>query len=78
MVKDGEGCYVKVKPLGITKVVNPHVVYYGINENLDATLSSLIGLVVMEWSSPSSFGTNTVDARSFRVDCRVIIGWTSG
>jgi hypothetical protein len=47
MVEDGEGCYIGVKCLGIAKVANPRVVYYGLDEDLDAALSSLIGLVVV-------------------------------
>jgi hypothetical protein len=48
MVEDGKGCYVGVKRLGIVKVANLHVVYYGLNEDLDAALSDLVGLVVLE------------------------------
>jgi hypothetical protein len=48
MVEDGEGCYVGVKHLGIAKVANLRVIYYGLYENLDAMLSGLIGLVVLE------------------------------
>jgi hypothetical protein len=48
MVEDGKGCYAGVKPLGIAKVANPSVIYYGVNEDLDATLSSLVGLVILE------------------------------
>ncbi len=48
MVKDGKGCYIGVKCLGIVKVGNPRVVYYGLNEDLDAALSGLVGLVVLE------------------------------
>jgi hypothetical protein len=48
MVEDGKGCYVGVKCLGIAKVANPCIVYYGLNEDLDAMLSSLVGLVVLE------------------------------
>jgi hypothetical protein len=46
MVEDGEGCYVGVKRLGIVKVANPRVVYYGLNEDLDATLSGLMCVCV--------------------------------
>ncbi len=46
MVKDGKGCNVGVEPLGIAEVANPHVVHYGLNEDLDATLSSLVSCVV--------------------------------
>jgi hypothetical protein len=48
MVEDGKGCYVGVKHLGITKVANPRVIYYGLNEDLYAMLSSLVGLVILE------------------------------
>jgi hypothetical protein len=36
MVKDGKGCYVGVECLGIAKVPNPHVIYYGLNEDFEA------------------------------------------
>jgi hypothetical protein len=78
MVKDSKGCYLRVERLGIAKVANPRVIYYGLNEDLDAALSSLVGLVVLEQSSPGSFGANAVNARSFRIDCWVITGQTSG
>ncbi len=48
MVKDGESCYVGVECLGIAKVANPRVVYYSFDEDLDAVLSGLVGLVVLE------------------------------
>ena len=48
MVEDGEGCDIGVKRLGITKAANPCVVYYGLDEDLDAALSSLVGLVVLK------------------------------
>ncbi len=48
MVKDGEGCYVGVERLGIMKVANPRVIYYGLDEDLDAALSGLVGLVVLD------------------------------
>jgi hypothetical protein len=48
MVEDGEGCYIGVKCLGIAKVTNPRVVYYCLVEDLDAVLSGLLGLVVLE------------------------------
>jgi hypothetical protein len=48
MVKDGKGCYVGVERLRIVKVANPHVVYYSLDEDLDTTLSGLVGLVVLE------------------------------
>ncbi len=48
MVKDGKGCYIGVKCFGIAKVANPRVVYYGLDEDLDAALSGLVGLVVLD------------------------------
>ena len=48
MVKDGEGCNIGVECLGIAKVANPCLVYYGLNEDLDAMLSGLVGLVVLD------------------------------
>ncbi len=48
MIEDGKGCYIRVRHLGITKVANPRIIYYGLNEDLDAPLSGLIGLVVLE------------------------------
>jgi hypothetical protein len=48
IVKDGEGCYVGVERLWIGKVANSCVVYPGLDEDLDAALSSLVGLVVLE------------------------------
>jgi hypothetical protein len=48
MVEDGKGCYVGVKCLGIAKVVNSRVIYYGLDEDLDAARSSLVGLIVLE------------------------------
>jgi hypothetical protein len=48
MVEDGKGCYVGVEHLRITKVANPCVIYYGLNEDLDAMLSGFVGLVVLD------------------------------
>jgi hypothetical protein len=76
MVKNGEGCYIGVECLGIAKVANLHVIYYGLDEDLHTTISGIVSLVVLESSSPGSFSTNAVDARSFRVDCWVIAGRT--
>jgi hypothetical protein len=42
MIKDGKGCNVVVERLKIVKVANPCVIYYGLNEDLDATLNGLI------------------------------------
>jgi hypothetical protein len=48
MVEDGKGCNIGVKRLGIAKVANPRVVYNGLDEDLDAALSGLVGLLVLE------------------------------
>jgi hypothetical protein len=48
MVEDGEGCNVGVKCLGIAKVTNPCFVYNSLDEDLDAALSGLVGLTVLE------------------------------
>ncbi len=48
MVKDGEGCSVRVERHGIAKVANSRVVYYGLDEDLDAALSGLVGLIILE------------------------------
>jgi hypothetical protein len=48
MVKDGEGCNVGVECLRIAKVANPPVIYYGLDEDLDVALSSLVGLIVLD------------------------------
>jgi hypothetical protein len=48
MVEDGEGCHIGVELLGIAKVANAHAVYYGLDEDLDAMLSGLVGLVVLD------------------------------
>jgi hypothetical protein len=48
MVKDGKGFYFIVEHLGIAKVANPCVIYYGLDEDLDAALSGLVGLVVLD------------------------------
>ncbi len=47
MVKDGKGFNFIVERLGIAKVANPHVIYYSLDEDLDAALSGLVGLVVL-------------------------------
>ncbi len=78
MVEDVKGCNVRVKCLGITKVANLRVVYNSLDEDLDATLSGLVSLVVLDQGSSGGFGTNVVDTRSFRGDCRVITGRTGG
>jgi hypothetical protein len=48
MVKDDKGCNLGVERLRIAKVANPRVVYYGLNEDLDTMLSSLVGLLVLD------------------------------
>jgi hypothetical protein len=78
MVEDVEGCNVEVKHLGVAKVANPSVVYNSLNENLDAMLSGLVSLVVLKQGGPGGFGANTVNARSFCGDCRVVTGRTGG
>ncbi len=71
MVKEGEVCYIGVEHLGIMEVANPRVVHNSLDEDLDATLSSLVSLVVLNQGGPGSFDANAVDARSVPVDCRV-------
>jgi hypothetical protein len=78
MVEDVEGCNVGVKCLGIAKVANECVLYNSLNKNLDAALSGLVSLVVLKQGNPGGFGTNAVNARSFRGDCRVVTAWTGG
>ncbi len=58
--------------------MNPCVIYNSLNENLDAALSGLVSLVVLNQGSPGGFGMNAVNARSFRSDRWVITGWTGG
>jgi hypothetical protein len=48
MVKDGKGCNIGVERLRIAKVASPHVIYYGLDEDLDAALSGLVGLLVLD------------------------------
>jgi hypothetical protein len=48
MVEDGKGCNIGVESLGIAEVAYPRDVYYGLNEDLDAMLSGLVGLVVLD------------------------------
>jgi hypothetical protein len=78
MVKDDKGCNVGVEHLGIAEILNPHVVHNSPDEDLDATLSGLVSLVVLNQGTPGGFGTNAVNERSFRVDCRVIAGQSGG
>ncbi len=78
MVEDVECCNVRVKRLGMAKVTNPHVVYNSLNENLDAALSGLVSLIVLNPGGPGSLGANAVDERSFPGDCRVVTGQTGG
>ncbi len=78
MVKDGKGCNVGVEHLGIAEVAYPHVIHNSLNEDLDAMLSGLISLVVLNQGILGSFSTNAVDARCFCIDCRIIAGRTGG
>ncbi len=78
MVEDVKGCNVGVKRLGIAKDTNPRVSYNSHDEDLDATLSGLVSLIVLNQGSPGGFGANTVDARSFRGDRGVLAGRTVG
>ncbi len=71
-------CNVGVKRLGIAKVTNPRVVYNSLNEDLDAALSGLISLVVLNQYGPGGFGANAINARGFYGDCRVVTGRTGG
>jgi hypothetical protein len=50
--------------------VNPCVLHNCLDEDLDAALSGLISLVVLDLCGPSSFGMHVVNMRSFHVDCR--------
>jgi hypothetical protein len=58
MVEDGKGCYVGVKHLRIMKVANPHVVYYGLDEDLDTTLSGLMCVCKLDLQCSESFPTS--------------------
>jgi hypothetical protein len=49
-----------------------------LNEDLDAVLSSIIRLIVLDLGGPSSFGVDAVDARSFCIDGWVIARRTGG
>ncbi len=53
MVKEGEGYNVGVEHLGIAEVTNPCVVHNSLNEDLDAVLSVLISLIVLNQGDPS-------------------------
>ncbi len=77
-VKEGKGCNVGVEHLGIAKVTNPRVVYNSLNKDLDAVLSSLISLIILNQGGPGGFGANAVNARSFHIDCQVIACQTGG
>jgi hypothetical protein len=48
IVKDGKGCNIGVERLRIAKVTNLCVIYYSLNKDLDAVLSGLVGLVVLD------------------------------
>jgi hypothetical protein len=78
MVKDGKGYNVGVECLGILEVATPCVIYNSLNEDLDATLSSPISILVLNQGGPGDFGANAGDVKSIRIDCRVIAGWTGG
>jgi hypothetical protein len=78
MVKDGRGCNIGVEHLRMAEVTNPHVIHYSLDEDIDATLSSLVGLVVLNQGGPGGFGANAVNVRSFCIDCWVIAGQTGG
>ncbi len=78
MVKESKGFIRGVECLWITEVVNPRVIHNSLDEDLDAALSSLVNLEVLNQGSPGGFGTDAVNARSFSIDCRVIAGRTGG
>jgi hypothetical protein len=78
MVKGGKGCNIGVKGFGIAEVKNPRDHHSSLNEDLDASLRGLRSLIVLDLCSPSSFGADTFDVRSFRVDDHVIAPWTGG
>jgi hypothetical protein len=78
MVKEGEGCNVGVKIPGVAKVANPPVFHNSLDEDLDTTLSSPISLLVLDLGGPGSFGMNSVDATSFRIDHWVVARRTYG
>ncbi len=65
MVEDVKGCNFGIKSLGIAKVVNPRVVYNSLDEDLDAALSGLVSLVVLNQGGPGGFGTNAINSRCF-------------
>jgi hypothetical protein len=78
MVKEGKGCKVGVKRLGIAEVANPRVVHNSPDEDHDDVLSGLVNLVVLNQGGSGNFGANAVNARSFCIDCRVIACRTGG
>ncbi len=47
MAKEGKGCNVGVEPLRIAEVTNPRIIHNSLDEDRNATLSSLISLVVL-------------------------------
>jgi hypothetical protein len=47
IVKDGKGCNVGVESQVIAEVPNPRFIYYSLSEDLDATLSGLVSLIVL-------------------------------
>jgi hypothetical protein len=62
MVKEGEGCNVRVERFGTTQVTNPRVVDNSLDEDLEAMLSGLISLVVLNYAGPGGFGANMGNA----------------
>jgi hypothetical protein len=78
MVEEGKGCNVRVKSPWIAKVVNLRVFHNSLNEDLDAKLSGLISLVVLDLGGPGGSGANMVSARSFCIDCWVVACQTGG
>jgi hypothetical protein len=78
MVEDVEGCNVGVKRLRIAKVANPRVFDNSLDEDLDAVFSSLVSHLVLNQGGPGDFGVNTINARSFCGDRRVVTGRTGG
>ncbi len=60
------------------KVPNPRVLHNSLNEDLDAMLSGLISLIVLDLGGPSSFGVHAANTRRVRVDPWVIACRTGG
>jgi hypothetical protein len=51
MVIEGKGCNIGVEHLGIAEVTNPRGVHNSLDEDLDAALSGLINLIVLNHES---------------------------